>query len=269
MTSINDISDLAEILQNNPQWREIIRSILLGEELLQLPTQLAEFVKATGENFRLVYERLERLETSVANLEAGQARLETSVANLEAGQTRLETSVAKLEAGQTRLETSVAKLEADQEILTSRLGNVIGSDYERRAAQSARRLARLSLGIRHARVLMSKTTPDRDEIPELLNGAAEDGTVSDDEADDLLRADLVLLGQGPDGNPAYAVCETAVTLYDHDVRRARRRASVLERAAGVTALAAVIGQSAPPGTLDLAGRENVAFIELPDGDDTE
>ncbi len=234
MTSINDISDLAEILQNNPQWREIIRSILLGEELLQLPTQLAEFVKATGENFRLVYERLERLETSVAKLEAGQARLE-----------------------------------AGQEILTSRLGNVIGSDYERRAAQSARRLARLSLGIRRARVLMSKTTPDRDEMPELLNEAAEDGTVSDDEADDLLRADLVLLGQGPDGSPAYAVCETAVTLYDHDVRRARRRASVLERAAGVTALAAVIGQSAPPGTLDLAGRENVAFIEFPDGDDTE
>ncbi len=234
MTNINDISDLAQVLQDNPHWREIIRGILLGEELLQLPKQLAEFIKTTQENFQLVYDRLDRLEAGQASLEAGQT-----------------------------------KLEAGQENLSSRLGNIIGSDYERRAAQSARRLARLGLGIRRARVVLARTAPDRNEIPELLNDATENGAVTDDEADDLLRADIVLLGQNAGGYPAYAVCEVAVTLYDHDVLRAKRRAGILQRASGITALPAVIGQSAPQETLDLADRQDVAFIPLPEEDSPE
>ena len=127
--------------------------------------------------------------------------------------------------------------------------------------------------MRRARVILAKTAPDRNETPELLNEATENGTVSDDEADDLLLADIILIGElmgeGAHGEPAYAVCEAAVTLYDHDVLRAKRRAGILQRASGTTALPAVIGQSAPQGTLDLANRENVAFLQLPDEDGPE
>ena len=103
-----------------------------------------------------------------------------------------EMIVERLESGQARLESGMTNL-------SSRFGNIIGSDYERRAAQSARRLVRLGLGIRRARVLLAKTAPDRNEIPELLNEAAENGIVSDDEADDLLLADIILTGEGAGG----------------------------------------------------------------------
>ena len=244
MTNINDIADLAQVLQDNPQWRDIIRAILLGDEMLEIPGRVAALVSVT----EMIVERLERVE-------AGQTRLESDVDGLKEGQTRLE-------AGQTRLESGMTNL-------SSRFGNIIGSDYERRAAQSARRLVRLGLGIRRARVLLAKTAPDRNEIPELLNEAAENGIVSDDEADDLLLADIILTGEDASGETAYAVCETSVTLYDQDVLRAKRRAGILQRASGLTALPAVIGQSAPQGTLDLADRENVAFLHPPDEDSPE
>ena len=227
MTNINDIADLAQVLQDNPQWRDIIRAILLGDEMLEIPRRIADLISV---NEMIV----ERLESGQAKLESGQARLESGMTNL-----------------------------------SSRFGNIIGSDYERRAAQSARRLVRLGLGIRRARVLLAKTAPDRNEIPELLNEAAENGIVSDDEADDLLLADIILTGEGAGGETAYAVCETSVTLYDHDVLRAKRRAGILQRASGLTVLPAVIGQSAPQGTLDLADRENVAFLCTPDEDGPE
>ena len=223
VTNINDISDLAQILQDNPQWRDIIRAILLGDEMLEIPGRIADLISVN----EMIVERLERLES-------GQARLESGMTNL-----------------------------------SSRFGNIIGSDYERRAAQSARRLVRLGLGIRRARVLLAKTAPDRNEISELLNEAAENGIVSDDEADDLLLADIILTGEGAGGETAYAVCETSVTLYDQDVLRAKRRAGILQRASGLTVLPAVIGQSAPQGTLDLADRENVAFLRPPDEDGPE
>ena len=237
MTNINDIADLAQVLQDNPQWRDIIRAILLGDEMLEIPGRIADLISVN----EMIVERLERLESS---------------------QTRLESGQAKLESGQARLESGMTNL-------SSRFGNIIGSDYERRAAQSARRLVRLGLGIRRARVLLAKTAPDRNEIPELLNEAAENGIVSDDEADDLLLADIILTGEGAGGETAYAVCETSVTLYDQDVLRAKRRAGILQRASGLTVLPAVIGQSAPQGTLDLADRENVAFLCTPDEDGPE
>ena len=253
MTNINDIADLAQVLQDNPQWRDIIRGILLGDELLEIPRRVAALVSVT----EMVVQRLERLESDVEGLKEGQVRLES-------GQARLESDVEGLKEGQAK---------AGQANLSSRLGNIIGSDYERRAAQSARRLVRLGLEVRRARVILAKTAPDRNETPELLNEATENGTVSDDEADDLLLADIILIGElmgeGAHGEPAYAVCEAAVTLYDHDVLRAKRRAGILQRASGTTALPAVIGQSAPQGTLDLANRENVAFLQLPDEDGPE
>jgi hypothetical protein len=230
VTNINDIADLAQVLQDNPQWRDIIRAILLGDEMLEIPGRIADLISIN----EMIVERLERLESGQAKLESGQARLESGMTNL-----------------------------------SSRFGNIIGSDYERRAAQSARRLVRLGLGIRRARVLLAKTAPDRNEIPELLNEAAENGIVSDDEADDLLLADIILTGEGAGGETAYAVCETSVTLYDQDVLRAKRRAGILQRASGLTVLPAVIGQSAPQGTLDLADRENVAFLCTPDEDGPE
>ena len=74
--TINDISDVARILRERPEWRDVLRGIIVGEELLSVPQQLAEltrqvndFVWATNENFRLVYERLDRLEAAVARLE--------------------------------------------------------------------------------------------------------------------------------------------------------------------------------------------------------
>ena len=258
MTNINDIADLAQVLQDNPQWRDIIRAILLGDEMLEVPGRIADLISVN----EMIVERLERLE-------AGQAKLESSQTRLEAGQAKLESSQTRLEAGQAKLESGQARLESGMTNLSSRFGNIIGSDYERRAAQSARRLVRLGLGIRRARVLLAKTAPDRNEIPELLNEAAENGIVSDDEADDLILADIILTGEGAGGETAYAVCETSVTLYDQDVLRAKRRAGILQRASGLTVLPAVIGQSAPQGTLDLADRENVAFLRPPDEDGPE
>ena len=223
MTTINDISDLAQVLRDNPQWADVIRGILLGEELLKTPERVAALVSAAKTTNR-------RLDL----LEAGQKRLE-----------------------------------AGQKTLTSRLGNIIGTDYERQIAQSVPRRFRRYLNVHrpravYARAIYAGTVPDFTEIPDLMDDAVENGTISDEEADDLLAVDLILLGSSPQGDPAYIACEVAVTAHDHDVTRAKRRAQVLERASGATALPAVIGQSAPQGTLDLAARENVTFVQVPD-----
>ena len=76
MTTINDISDLVRVLEERPDWRTAVRNLLLGEDMLNVPQQLAQliettnqFIATTNENFRLVNARLNRLEGRQGNLE--------------------------------------------------------------------------------------------------------------------------------------------------------------------------------------------------------
>ena len=113
-TVIHDIADFVRVLQEHPEWLSTVRAIVVGDELLSLPQQLAEFIAATNENFRLVNERLDRLESQVGDLQAGQARLESQVGDLQARQARLESQVGDFQAGQARLESQVGDLQAGQ-----------------------------------------------------------------------------------------------------------------------------------------------------------
>ena len=44
MTTINSQEDFIRALEENPQWKSAVRALILGEELLQLPTRFNAFV---------------------------------------------------------------------------------------------------------------------------------------------------------------------------------------------------------------------------------
>lgn len=60
MTTINDIHDLVELLQNHPEWAETLRTLILTRELLGLPETLARALQDWAETNR----SLTRVETS-------------------------------------------------------------------------------------------------------------------------------------------------------------------------------------------------------------
>ena len=107
---------------------------------------------------------------------ATDARLE----QIEARLARLEGDVTELKAGQARLEGNVNRL--------------IGSDYERKAARRASRLAQRNLSLRDLHVIYAITTPDSNRLPELLDRAVAAGRIDADEADDLENVDVILAG---------------------------------------------------------------------------
>ncbi len=256
--TMNSQDDFLDALRSNPQWRDAVRAEILGDDLMQLPRQMAQFVDTTNTNFQLVHDRLTRLEDDVAGLK-------DDVIGLKGDVTGLKDDIAGLKDDVAGLKTSVASLEAGQERIISHLGNLTGSDYEREVSQSAQWIMVRHMGMRRSAVLRSKSVQERNEIPELITEAVLRGSIDHDEAYALMRADLITSGPDRDGDNAYVVCEIAVTGYDDDVTRARDRAAMLRRAvpgAGVTA--AVIAQSAPEQTAALANRENVQLILFPE-----
>ena len=290
MTTINDISDLVRILQDNPAWAEAVRSVLLSRELLNLPEEFANFAKTVRENSETVNRRLERLEGDVSELKAGQSRLEGDVTELKAGQARLEGDVSELKAGYARLEEGQARLEGDVSELKAgqarleegqarleqrqsemqtgmnrmrgEIGYLAGSNFQRQAITVISRVARNYFGLQEATLVQQADAAANHPLSLVLNEAADNDSVdfTDEDAIGVELADAVVFGRDQDGNDTYLLMEASVTVMDDDVERARERADLLERATGAPTKAVVVGAEITETATQLAEERQVTFV---------
>ena len=272
MTTINTFEDILEVMERNPALRDAMRRQVLTEGQTELSASVARLTEGQAELHASVARLTEgqaELHASVARLTEGQAELHASVARLTEGQARLTEGQAKLAEGQAELHASIARLVEEQVRLTrgqsrmsGELSNLTGSNYERRASRVALRRVKRHLNIDPAEIIRSDAVQDKPDISNLLNRAVDAAIVSEDEAEDMELADIIIRGQDPDAATVYAVVETSVTVHGDDIERASRRADILRRAIGGTVHAVVVGEAAASADLEFAELANVTFFQL-------
>lgn len=222
MTTINDISDLARILQERPEWLSAIRGLVLTEEVLRLPETMAaltktveELARQTAEQFRVVNERLARLEADVGGL---------------------KTDVAGLKTEQARTNRRLGRIE-------NQIGDLRGSILEITAAKQIAPRVIQQMGLYHCDTLVGPGIPlAQDKINEIrqaeLDGLVELGS------DQVRWADLVLHGRrSSDNQPVWVVVEASAKIDEHDISRARHRADILAAVYREDSIAIVVGES--------------------------
>ena len=279
MTTINTFEDILEAMERNPAFRDAMRRQVLAEGQAELSASVARLTEGQArltEGQAELSASVARLTEGQARLTEGQAELSASVARLTEGQARLtegqaelNASVAKLAEGQAELNASVARLMEEQVRLTrgqgrmsGELSNLTGSNYERRASRVALRRVKRHLNIDPAEIIRSDAVQDKPDISNLLNRAVDAAIVSEDEAEDMELADIIIRGQDPNETTVYAVVETSVTVHGDDIERASRRAAILRRAIGGTVHAVVVGEAAASADLEFAELANVTFFQL-------
>ena len=226
-------------------------------------TALAEAQRRTEERVAQLEERVTRLEEIVAalaeaqrQLAEAQRRTEERVARLEEAVTTLSAEVAALARAQQHAEQQIAILAASVDSLTRRMdamsrdvarlkGFHLQQQYERHAPAYFRALAR------KIRVLSSE------ELSTFLEEAVEQGRLTDAEADEIIRADIVVRGRHPEeGSDIYLVIEVSWGIGLSDVERAARRALLLSQL-GMRTIPVVAGESITEEAARLAQRLNV------------
>ena len=217
MTTINDISDLIRILRDDPAWADAVRSVLLSQELLRLPEEVAALTKAFREHAETTNRRLESLEAGQDELKQGQAQLQTTVNGMQ---------------------TTVNGMRGE-------LGNLSGSYFQRRAANFAVRVARRDFHLRQTSLVHHADHVGDSTLKQMLDDAAEDASrdFNEDDAALVEQADAVIAGKAPDGTEVYLLVEASITILKDDVDRAKDRAELLQRAVGATTHALVIGEA--------------------------
>ncbi len=112
MTTINSQEDFLRALRENPEWKEAVRALILGEELMQLPTQFSAFADEQRQVGKRVETRLDRVESDISDLKTGQYRLEEGQARIEASQTRIESRMTRQENDMSTVKAAHARWSA-------------------------------------------------------------------------------------------------------------------------------------------------------------
>ena len=233
--TVEDFRDLVQLLEERPQWRAEIRRLVLSDEYLAVPEQIAELQRQTVE--------LQR-ETTELGRKSEQLRLE--VAELRRDMERRFNDVdEKID----RLQGDVGQLQGDMGQLRGDVAQLKGNDLERRYRERA--YSYFGRLIHKSRIIKPQ------KLYEMLDEAIERGVLSQRDRDQVGSADLVMRGRWiADGRQVMVLAEISALVDLNDVQRAVDRAALLAKT-GMPVVPVVAGASVTERAADMARSHKV------------
>ena len=222
-----------------------MRTRLLMPDLVALPEQFAQLVGLVTELSASFHDFAAATDRRLTSIETDVGVLKTDVGTLKEDVGTLKTDVGTLNTNVASLQTSVASLQ--------------GSDLENRARLNILNIAMNEPALNRGRVLL---TTGRDTDPGFLatiNAAEEAGLITEQQADHVLVADIVIRARRTDDRrDVHAVFEISRTIRLDDIRRADDRA-----ATGEPTIAAVVGEVIHPEQQRQANEMDVKVLLPP------
>ena len=270
-TTINDISDLARILEERPEWAETLRSLLLSREVLEQPEKLAqlterldqfilemrehnremrEFVLETREHNRRADARMDRFDQFIVEMREqsrqADARLEQFIQEMQEhsrqADERLEQFIQETREHNRLSDERMELFKLRMDRFDDRLGRVLGDTLENQLHGRIVPLIAGRLNLRRPVILKSRFFQLEPALYDQLDAAEDAGRITPRQSGQLQQADFILRGQRKDTRePVYVVVEASRTIKENDITRARERADILAAVTGSAALAVATG----------------------------
>ena len=261
--------DLARINRQLPEIAETVRIALERQaaESAAAHEQIVRELQAIRERQDAQERAIIRIDGEIVGIHGEIAGIKDEIAGIKDEIVHIKEQLAVLLA---RTDAIIARMDAMSitlKSLDSRVGNITGTRLERRVARNIRGRLRRSIGLAQSRILHRDWGETDDDLIDLLDDADERGIISRQERDDVLDADLIVVGADADGQRAYAVIEISVTVDNLDVNRAARRARAIAKATAAECTAIVVGSDIPDAERQRAARAGAAVITVPAPED--
>ncbi len=235
--------------------------------------RLDSFQQQTNERLDNLQEAQQQTNERLDNLEKAQQQTNERLDNLQEAQQHTNERLDNLQEAQQhtneRLDSFQQQTNERLDTLTGSvqriegtLGNLTGSAYENRAARIAPRLLARYLRLRRAQVLQAPNANTRAHLDDMVNESVIGGAISDQQAQELERADIIVTAKDNEDQTVYVIIEASVTIDDTDIDRAHERALIMGRLTSTAVRAAVIGQDISPSNRQRADGLGVTFMPL-------
>ncbi len=226
--TVNDLRDLLRLLREQPDWLSEVRRVVLAEELLALPRELAEVQRRTDERFAELAEAIRQL---TLRFEEAQRRNDERFAELAEAIRQL---TLRFEEAQQRNDNQFADIRG--KLLEIEYRNKIGAIFGGR--------------LRKPRVV------DAGDVWDMLRDQLGEAEIRRIVTADLIVRGGLLRAQGE--GELWLVVEVSSVIDRNDVARAAERAALL-RKAGLMVVPVVAGQRLTQGAVTLAEEFGVAI----------
>ena len=237
---------------------------LIQEDRARLAV-LIEAQQRTDASIAVLIEAQQRTDASIAALTEAQQRTDASVATLAVkvdafadGLNELRVQVLALAATQTQTNERLTEMSGRIGAMSGQMSNLVGGQYEKEAARLAPRTARRVLGLLNVTVQHTAWEPGT-----IVSDAVDSDMITNAEASDLNRIDLVMTGQDYNGDAVQVAAEISITIEPNDVTRSADRAHILHKVTGIPIIATAIGNDATPDAVTLANNRQVAILTIP------
>lgn len=253
-------------LQVNPQR-------LLPEALAQKVNTLEQGQQAIIAEQRVLAEGQQAIIAEQQTLAEGQQAIVAEQQVLAEGQQTLAEGQRAIVSEQQVIVSEQQAIVAEQQAMSARmariendLGSVKGWGLE---LLCARRPGMIGRGLD----LLRMRTVDPGEVNEMAADALDSGTITREEHDQIILADVIYRGvKASDRTPCYAVLEVSYVVDINDVRRAIARANILSRITGMDAVSVVAGDRITEGARTAAEThggissvDDVIYIQVQNG----
>ena len=249
-------------LEDQPAARPLLLRTLLTDEFLAMPARMlrieqdiSTFKSDVGQRFDAVGQRFDAVGQ---RFDAVDQRFDAMDQRFDGMDQRFDGMDQRFDAMDQRFDGMDRKMDTMQ----GQLNNLTGTEYQRRAVRRAPRLVKRYLDVQNGEVLMAINRQNGHSVTELVNRATQTGTITEDDADELDRTDIILRGETPEGAEVYVIGEVSITIGDEDVDRAAERARIMQMASGATTHAAVIGSYISTANQERAEFNRVTVIAI-------
>lgn len=214
MTTINDIQDLVQIIEDRPEWRRELQRVLLTPDLSDTANLITETAKLAAKNT----ESIDRLETLVAENAKAIAENTESI---------------------KKLDTSTKRLTETTRVSSGHIGDMRGLFASQKVVREAALITN-RMGLRAVGTLERQDIIDMWELGE-AKGLTDN--ISKDDEDSFKVSDLTMVARTDDGAWCYVAVEISYTVDERDTTRAIRNAEYITNFTETPCYAAVAGVS--------------------------
>jgi septation ring formation regulator EzrA len=246
--TVEEFRDLVRILEERPEWRTELRRLVLTDELLSLPEQMARLRQDTEKGFQELTVQVTTLTARVNELAQAQAYTAERASRLEEAQGRTEERIGRLGETMERLAEAQRRTEDQLSALTAQVTELtravytLTDDVGELKGKSLEADYRTKVFAYFGRLLSRVHAFSPDELTALLDNAIDTRTLSETQAHEISLADVIARGRRrEDGAEVYLVVEVLWGVGPEDVERAVHRAEFLART-GATVIPVVAGR---------------------------
>ena len=230
MVTINTTDDLLRLLDENPEFREAVRQVILTQELISLPAVFTSFqseMRDFQSEMKDFQSEMREFQSETKDFQSEMREFQSETKDFQSEMRDFQTEVR----AELKTHTNdIAELKDMARTHTNDIGILEGIGLETRLADKGLAQIASAFSMRRMRVVrLAEHNRASERFNEAIWAAADDGLIDNSEYERLLDTDLIAQGTVAGGKIAYCAAEASYTPEVADIDKVLESANILRK----------------------------------------